>query len=92
VLGGVEAWHDSGTRQRREERRLTSGPDQNLKFRTKTKFCSKFDPFQTLASKLGKNPGQFMPTGFDVLDKFCYWSFLKFKMDFELKIQKPNNC
>jgi hypothetical protein len=83
--------------KRREERRLTSGLGQNLKYRTKTKFCSKLGPFQTkfcsklgpfqtLASKLGKNPGKFMPTGFDVLDNFCYWSFLKFEMEFELQI------
>jgi hypothetical protein len=26
-----------------------------------------------------------MPSGFDVLDNFCYWSFLKFEMEFELK-------
>jgi hypothetical protein len=29
-----------------------------------------------------------MPTGFDVLDNFCYWSFLKFEMNFELKSDK----
>jgi hypothetical protein len=30
--GSIEAGHGSGTCQRREERRLTSGPGQNLKF------------------------------------------------------------
>jgi hypothetical protein len=45
------------------------------------------DPFQTLASKLRKNSGKFLATGFDVLDNFCYWSFLKFEMEFELKIR-----
>jgi hypothetical protein len=41
-----------------------------------------------LASKLEKNPEKLMPTGFDVLDNFCYWSFLKFEMNFELKSDK----
>jgi hypothetical protein len=86
VSSGVEAERGSGTHQRREERRLTSGPGRNLKFQTKTKFCSKLDPFQTLASEIGKNPRKLMPTGFDVLDNFCYWDFLKLEMEFELKI------
>jgi hypothetical protein len=68
--GGIEAECGSGTPQRREERRVMSGPGQNLKFQTKIKFCSKLDPFQTLASKLRKNPRKFIPTGFDVLDNF----------------------
>jgi hypothetical protein len=84
---GVAASKQSAQRHMPEERREEANEWARPEFKisNKNQILLQIVPFQTLVSKLGKNPGKFMPTGFDVLDNFCYWRFLIFETEFELK-------
>jgi hypothetical protein len=78
--------------RQREEKRLTSGPILNLKFKQNLKSSPNLIWSKHYHPSLKQLEIKYQEMYLELRNKLCHWSFFKFEMEFEPKNRESKRC